>query len=106
MAEIRNCSTCNGIFNYTGILDICPKCAREEEEMYKKVYQFLRIRENRTATVERIVEETGVPTPLLFNWLRKGHLRASQFPNLGYPCVNCGELIEFRKIMQILYKQP
>ena len=41
MAEVQNCPTCNGIFNYTGVRDICPMCAREEDKMYEKVYRFL-----------------------------------------------------------------
>ncbi|MDN4606788.1 TIGR03826 family flagellar region protein [Sporosarcina highlanderae] len=98
MAEVRNCPSCDGIFNYTGIRDICPLCAREEEEMYDKVYKFLRRRENRSATVERIVQETGVSTRLLYRWVRKGHLHPAKFPNLGYPCDSCGKLITSGKI--------
>ena len=38
---------------------MCHKCAQSEEELYQIVYRFLRKRENRAATVERIVEATG-----------------------------------------------
>lgn len=91
-AELRNCPTCNDFFNYTGIRDVCAKCAQQEEKMYEEVYRFLRRRENRAATIERIVEVTGVTTALLHKWVRKGRLQPTMFPNLGYPCDKCGSL--------------
>lgn len=92
MAELRNCPSCDGFFNYTGIRDVCPKCAQNEEELYQIVYRFLRKRENRAATVDRIEEATGVEKDLLYKWVRKGRLQRALFPNLGYPCDNCGHL--------------
>lgn len=91
-AELRNCPTCNGFFKYTGIHEVCGKCAVKEEKMYETVYRFLRRRENRTATIEQIVEETGVSEGLLHKWVRRGRLQPTMFPNLGYPCDNCGGL--------------
>lgn len=91
-AEIRNCPTCDSFFNYTGIRDVCGKCAQAEEKKYEEVYRFLRKRENRAASVERIVEETGVEEELLYKWVRRGRLQPTLFPNLGYPCDKCGRL--------------
>ena len=90
MAEVRDCPRCGDLFNYTGVRDVCHKCAQSEEEMYQIVYRFLRKRENRAATVDRIVEATGVDEDLLYKWVRKGRLQPAMFPNLGYPCDNCG----------------
>ncbi|MCG3089589.1 TIGR03826 family flagellar region protein [Sporosarcina cyprini] len=92
MAELRNCPACGEFFNYTGVRDVCAKCAMNEEKMYEEVYRFLRKRENRAATIERIVEATGVTESLLHKWVRKGRLQPALFPNLGYPCDNCGKL--------------
>jgi len=69
-----------------------------EEKMYEEVYRFLRRRENRAATVERIVEETGVTESLLYKWVRKGRLQPAMFPNLGYPCDKCGKLTNKGKL--------
>ena len=52
MAEVRDCPRCGDLFNYTGVRDVCHKCAQSEEEMYQIVYRFLRKRENRASTVE------------------------------------------------------
>ncbi|TSI07333.1 TIGR03826 family flagellar region protein [Lysinibacillus sp. BW-2-10] len=98
MAEVRNCSQCGEFFNYTGVRDICYKCAQNEEEMYQVVYKFLRKRENRAATLERIVEATGVDETLIHRWVRKGRLHPATFPNLGYPCDNCGHITNTGKL--------
>ncbi|RHW39941.1 hypothetical protein D1B33_03590 [Lysinibacillus yapensis] len=92
MAELRNCPSCGEFFNYTGVRDVCYNCVQKEEELYQIVYKFLRKRENRAATVERIVEATGVQEELLYKWVRKNRLQPAMFPNLGYPCDNCGRL--------------
>src|SRR5690606_2467099 len=77
---------------------VCAKCAMNEEKMYETVYRFLRKRENRAATVERIVEATGVEESLLHKWVRKGRLQPALFPNLGYPCDKCGALTTSGKL--------
>ena len=98
MAELRDCPTCGDFFNYTGLREVCAKCAMNEEKMYEEVYRFLRRRENRAATIERIVEVTGVTETLLHQWVRKGRLQPALFPNLGYPCDNCGKLTTTGKL--------
>ncbi|KGR80620.1 TIGR03826 family flagellar region protein [Ureibacillus manganicus] len=100
MAELRNCPSCGEFFNYIGVRDICHKCAQQEEDMYQIVYRFLRKRENRAATVERIVEATGVKEEMLYTWVRKGRLHPAVFPNLGYPCDNCGRLTNQGKLCE------
>lgn len=100
MAELRNCPTCGDFFNYTGIRDVCGKCGMAEEKMYEEVSRFLRRRENRAATIERIVEMTGVEETLLHKWVRKGRLQPAMFPNLGFPCDNCGKLTTRGKLCE------
>src|SRR5699024_10050590 len=72
---------------------ICPDCHRKEEIAFKKVYHFLRQRKNREATVAEIVEATDVEEALVLKFLKENRLRASQFPNLKYPCGRCQTLI-------------
>lgn len=100
MAELKDCPSCGNFFNYTGIRDVCANCARDEEKLYEEVYRFLRRRENRAATIERIVEVTGVTETLLHKWVRKGRLQPALFPNLGYPCDNCGKLTTKGKLCE------
>ena len=98
MVQVRNCPTCNAIFNFNGLRGVCPSCFKKEEELFNKVYQFLRKRENRAATIDRIEEVTGAKKSLLHKWVRKRRLQPAQFPGLGYPCDNCGTLVTQGKL--------
>lgn len=100
MAEIQNCPSCGDFFNFTGVRDVCHRCAQKEEDMYQIVYRFLRKRENRAATMERIVEATGVDKEMLYKWVRKNRLHPANFPNLGYPCDNCGHITNRGKLCE------
>ncbi|MBD7985188.1 hypothetical protein H9649_11370 [Sporosarcina sp. Sa2YVA2] len=100
MAELKDCPSCGAFFNYTGIRDVCANCAQSEEKLYEEVYRFLRRRENRAATIERIVEATGATETMLHKWVRKGRLQPALFPNLGYPCDNCGKLTAKGKLCE------
>jgi predicted amidophosphoribosyltransferase len=46
------------------------------------------------------VEATGVDRELLYKWVRKGRLHPAVFPNLGYPCDNCGRLTTQGKLCE------
>ncbi|WP_088009516.1 TIGR03826 family flagellar region protein [Indiicoccus explosivorum] len=92
MGEVRDCPTCGSLFSYSGLREVCGPCATAEEKKYDEVYAFLRRRENRAATIERIVEVTGADPGLLHKWVKKGRIQTALFPNLGYPCDQCGRL--------------
>ncbi|MGN7407821.1 TIGR03826 family flagellar region protein [Sporosarcina sp. SAFN-010] len=98
MAELRHCPSCGDFFNYTGVREVCGKCGMNEERVYEEVYRFLRKRENRAATIERIVEMTEATEAMLHKWVRKGRLQPAMFPNLGYPCDTCGKLTSKGKL--------
>lgn len=88
MAELANCSKCGTVF-VKGIRDICQNCFREEEKAFEIVYEFLRKRKNREATIMEIVEATEVEESLIIQFIRQKRLRSSDFPNLAYPCERC-----------------
>jgi flagellar operon protein (TIGR03826 family) len=98
MAELINCPSCGGLFIKSNLRDTCDKCFKEEEKMYETVYQFLRRRENRAASIERVVEVTGVSEDLIHKWVRKRRLHPTHFPNMGYPCDKCGTIIPNGKL--------
>ncbi|MFL8936255.1 TIGR03826 family flagellar region protein [Rossellomorea oryzaecorticis] len=100
MSEITNCPRCNALFMKNKFRDVCEKCYKEDEKMYETVYQFLRKRENRAATMETIMEKTGVEEELLYKWVKKGRIQTKLFPNLGYPCDKCGKIINNGKLCQ------
>jgi flagellar operon protein (TIGR03826 family) len=93
MGELTNCPKCGEIFVQSQFRTICQKCWKEEEAAYETVYQYIRKRENRTATMEQVVEATGIEEGLLLKFIKEGRLKLNQFPNLGYPCEKCGKSI-------------
>jgi flagellar operon protein (TIGR03826 family) len=100
MSEITNCLRCNALFMKNKFRDVCENCYKEDEKMYEKVYQFLKKRENRAATMETVINQTGVEEELLYKWVKKGRIQTKLFPNLGYPCDKCGKIINTGKLCQ------
>ncbi|GLB60201.1 TIGR03826 family flagellar region protein [Cytobacillus sp. NCCP-133] len=98
MAELSNCPKCDAIFVKSQFRDICQDCWKEEEQAYETVYQYIRKRENRTATILQVVEATDIEEELILKFIRNGKLKLAQFPNLSYPCEKCGRGIREGKI--------
>ena len=100
MNELSNCPECGDIFLKTPFKDVYQKCWKEEEKNYEIVYNYLRKRENRTATLKQVVEDTEIEEGLILKFIRNGRLKLANFPNLGYPCDNCGVLIRTGRMCQ------
>lgn len=98
MDQLSNCPKCDAIFVKNKFRVLCQKCWKEEEEAYETVYQFIRKRENRTATMQQVEEATGVEEELILKFVKTGRLKLAQFPNLGYPCDKCGKIIQKGKL--------
>lgn len=98
MGELANCPKCNALFIKSTFKTICDACFKEEEKAYETVYNFLRKRENRTATLLEVVDGTGVSEDLILKFIRQKRLQLSNFPNLGYPCDKCGKAIQDGKL--------
>ncbi len=99
MGELANCARCDKVFVKT-TKSICPDCVKEEEKQFQIVYNFLKKRENRQATIPEIVEATEVKEEIILQFVKDNRLRSSQFPNLSFPCERCGEPIASGKICE------
>lgn len=85
--NIANCSKCGKIFART-LWDLCPSCMKELDEMYEKVYSYLR--ENRGSTIQQVSEATEVPMRIITKFIREGRISIIDSPNMSYPCESCG----------------
>lgn len=100
MVDLIDCPKCGSIYMKNKFRDVCDACYKEEERQYDLVYKFLRVRENRAATIPCIIEKTGIEEEMLFKFIRTGRLKVASFPNLGYPCDKCGSLIQQGKLCE------
>ncbi|GGK36185.1 hypothetical protein GCM10010965_31450 [Caldalkalibacillus thermarum] len=92
MAQLDNCPRCGALFVRT-TRKVCPQCHEEIERQYRIVYDFLRQKENREATIYETSEKTGVSVAQIKEFIRQGRLQLKNLPNMGYPCETCGTLI-------------
>ncbi len=83
--KITNCVRCKKTFAMVN-QPICPECIAEEEAQFDKIKEYLD--ENRGATMEEIVEDTGVPLKRIQKWLKDGRLEGIEGSNLK--CSKCG----------------
>ena len=105
MSQVDNCPNCGAIFVKNAFRDICTECAKAEEKIFDEVYKFIRKRVNRTATMEQVIEATGVTESLLVKFIKKGRISLAQFPNLGYPCDRCGAFTRTGKLCDSCNKE-
>ncbi|UOQ48311.1 hypothetical protein MUN88_20095 [Gracilibacillus caseinilyticus] len=99
MADLANCDRCDKVFVKTS-RSICAECIKEEDKKFQIVYDFIKKRENRQATIPEIVEATGVEEDVILQFVKDKRLRSSQFPNLTYKCERCGNPITKGKICE------
>ncbi|WP_117168758.1 TIGR03826 family flagellar region protein [Paraliobacillus sediminis] len=97
MGELDNCSNCGNLYVKVS-RNVCPDCVKEEEKKFQTVYDFMKKRINRQATIPEITEGTGVEQELIIKFVKEQRLRSSQFPNLTYPCDKCGDQIQDGKL--------
>lgn len=98
--DLFNCPTCNSLFVKTKFRDICDACYKEEEAKFDKVYEYIRKKSNRTASMMQVVEATDVEEELIIKFVKTGKLRIAQFPNLGIPCEKCGTIIRSGRLCE------
>lgn len=104
MGELSNCPRCNALF-MKGVRTVCENCYKEEELQFEKVYQYIKKKQNRSATVDDVVESTGVERELIMKFVKEHRLHTSMFPNLSYACEKCGSSIQEGKICNACTKE-
>lgn len=85
--NISNCSRCGRIY-VRNLKGLCPDCLREDEELYEKVYNYLR--ENPKSTVQQVSQATEVAEERILAFLREDRLLAGEWQISSYPCERCG----------------
>jgi uncharacterized OB-fold protein len=90
--DVRNCTKCGKIFNYSTGQVVCSYCKKELEAKFKETTQY--IRTNPQASIERIGEECDVSVKQIKQWIREERLSFSKYSDIGIECEKCGVLIK------------
>lgn len=91
--RLANCTICGKLFlkDHT---DYCLDCYKEMEQEFKLITDFLKVEENRFASIEEISAFTDVAEKRIADFIRDGRIYVEDYPNLGYGCAHCGTLIK------------
>lgn len=104
MGNLANCPRCGALF-VKSLRPICQDCHKEIEEMFQKVYTYIRQRENRMATMSQVVEATGVSVEDITRFIKEGRLHLRHLPNMEYPCESCGRGIREGRLCRECQKE-
>lgn len=97
MKELSNCPRCGTLF-VKMLQPFCQSCYKKQERDYESVCRFMRRKQNRMATLNEVCEYTGVSVEQIQQFIREGRIIVTHYPNLGYPCDSCGQLIRTGRI--------
>lgn len=88
--NVANCPRCGKIY-MKNVRGLCPDCQRDDDQMYDKVYRYLR--ENPRSSVQQVAAATEVPEERVLAYLREGRIQSTESMHIDYPCERCGAMI-------------
>lgn len=91
MPDIRNCRRCGRMFNYLGGPPICLDCKNADEEVFKKVKEYLY--DNPGASMSQVAMDCEVSVEKIKMFLREGRLEITEGSNIILECERCGKSI-------------
>ena len=86
-----NCRKCGKMFNYIAGEPVCPICKEKAEEQFQRVKKY--VEDNRTATINEIVENCEVEAKQIKQWIREERLVFSENSPIKINCETCGAQI-------------
>lgn len=85
-SKLISCRVC-GVIMVKLARDVCPKCFREEEDLFQKVKNFLRT--NPGASVDQVAQHAGCSEDQVQNFIRSGRLERVGLRKVAHPCQLC-----------------
>jgi hypothetical protein len=68
---LTNCPQCGKLF--AGIEELCKLCLKQEEIKFRIVKQY--IHKNPKTTIIELAEKTGIDTPLIMKFIKRGSIQ-------------------------------
>jgi flagellar operon protein (TIGR03826 family) len=96
--NLSNCSRCGRVFaRPPGGSEICPACVKENDDNYRKIFEFFA--KKPTATAQEIADETGIDLKEIYRYVRENRLKLV-FSDGAMTCESCGTPIPAGKICE------
>jgi flagellar operon protein (TIGR03826 family) len=92
MPDLRNCRRCGRMYNYLGGPPICIDCKNADEEVFKKVKDYLY--DNPGATLSQVAMDLDVSVEKIKMFLKEGRLEITDDSNIVLECERCGKSIK------------
>ncbi|ACL74479.1 MerR family transcriptional regulator [Ruminiclostridium cellulolyticum] len=92
MPDLRNCRRCGRMYNFIGGAPICQDCKNADEEVFKKVKDYLY--DNPGATLSQVAMELDVSVEKIKMFLKEGRLEITDESNIILECERCGKSIK------------
>ncbi|MBO6154259.1 MAG: hypothetical protein J6O60_02350 [Lachnospiraceae bacterium] len=89
---VKNCATCNRIFDdYLDIYRNCPECREKEAGLLRQVKDYLW--DYPGATEGKLREVFGVTHQQVTTWLREERIEITPDSSIKLTCLRCGSMI-------------
>lgn len=89
-SKLITCRVC-GVIMVRLARDVCQKCFRDEEDLFQKVKNFLRI--NPGASVDQVAQFAGCPEEQVQIFIRSGRLERVGVRKVAHVCQLCQAVI-------------
>ena len=90
--EVRNCKSCNRLFNYLSGPPLCPSCTNDLDDKYDKVKEY--IYDHPRVSIQQVSDEMEVSVPQIKQWIREERLTFAEDSMIGLDCEGCGVTIK------------
>ncbi len=92
MPDLRNCRRCGRMYNYIGGPPICLDCKNADEEVFKRIKDYLY--QFPGATLSQVALDCDVSVEKIKMFLREGRLEITDGANIILECERCGKSIK------------
>lgn len=86
------CKLCGKLFNYVNGIKLCPNCAKQMEDKFADVKEYIYTHHN--ATIQEVSKEFEIPVQQIQKWIRDERLSFSEDSPFSIQCESCGAPIK------------
>ncbi len=90
--DVRNCKSCNKLFNYISGPPLCPACMQAIDLKFEEVKAY--IYDHPRVGIQEVSDEFDVPIAQIKQWIREERLAFAEDSMIGLECEGCGVIIK------------